>query len=76
MRVAEGASERFNSFGPSDEEVDAVCEALEDVASNSVRGYPVFRTSGSGAIFRLDVGRFAVLYETSDIVRVVEIYIP
>ena len=75
--VAEDAYERFVRFDPSDEEVDAVCEALEEVASNSGRGYPLLMATAYGrASFRLDVGRFAVLYETNDTVQVVEVYIP
>ena len=45
--------------------------------SGSGHGFPVLGTGASGgALFRVDVGRFAVLYETSDIVHVVEVYIP
>lgn len=77
VRFAEGAYERFVRFAPSDQEVGAVCEALEDVASNSGRGYRLLTASASGdAIFRLDVGRFAVVYQTGDIVQVIEVYIP
>ena len=77
VRFAECAYERFIGFAPSDEEVDAVCEALVDVAAGSGHWFPVLGTGASGgALLRVDVGRFAVLYETSDIVHVVEVYIP
>ncbi len=72
VTVAESAFEQFIQFRPSDQEIDSVCAALRSVATQSRSGYPIL----GHQLYRLDVGRFAILYRTSDAVEVVEIYLP